>query len=174
MVDIQTLSVIIAAASVVVGVVTFIMNNRKEAKLREDQLIIQRHQSHGLELARSLMECARADWDRDNVEDFVRKYGWATNPEFTARWNQVFESYNLAGISLKRGADPDLIFQLYREGNIINLWEKYEPVTKWYRQLTNNPSHREPFEYLYNEARKRHQEIRSPGPGMGYSLSKNA
>jgi len=56
MVNIQTLSVVIAVASVVVGVVTFILNSRKEAKQREDQQIIQRFQGYGLELARSRIE----------------------------------------------------------------------------------------------------------------------
>jgi hypothetical protein len=158
MVDIQTISVVIGAASVVVAMVTFIMNSRKEAKLREDQLIIQRFQGYGLELARSHMTIRRADWD--SFEDFIKKYGYTVNPEFMARYNYVFESYNLAGVSLKRGADPDLIFQLYRTGSIIQLWEMYEPMTKWWRERTNDPSFREPFEYLYNEAKKRRPEIR--------------
>jgi len=163
MVDIQTLSIVIGAASVVVAMVTFIMNSRKEVKQREDQLIIQRFQSYGIEHARSLMQLMRAaDWD--TVEDFNKKYGWETNPEWTARFNHIFEFYNLAGISLKRGADPDLIFQLYRENSIVILWERFLPITKWYRERTNDQSHREPFEYLYNEAKKRHQTIQDYYP----------
>ena len=71
MVDIQTISVVIAAASVVVGVVTFVMNNAKEVKLREDQMIIQRFQTYGLEHARSTIELVRAQYD--DVEDFIKK-----------------------------------------------------------------------------------------------------
>lgn len=157
MVDIQTISIMIGAASVVVAMVAFIMNSRKEARLRQDQLIIQRFQHYGLDYARSVIELARAEFD--DVEDFNEKYGFYKNPEFTTRYNYVFETYNLAGISLKRGADLDLIFQLYRVGSIINFWEKFEPMTKHWRERTNDPSFRKPFEYLYNEAKKRHIKI---------------
>jgi hypothetical protein len=69
MIDIQTLSIVIGAASVVVAMITFVMNNRKEAKMREDQLIIQRFQSYDIEHARSIMQLMRAvDWD--TVEDW--------------------------------------------------------------------------------------------------------
>ena len=157
MVDIQTLSVVIAAASVVVGVITFIMNSRKEAKMREDQQIIQRFQGYGLDYTRSLIEIMRAEFDDE--EDFNRKYGIRVNPEFVSRWNYIFSTYNIAGISMKKGADPDLIFQLYPRGSSINLWEKYLPMTKRYRETTTNPLHGEHFEFLYKEARKRHPEI---------------
>jgi hypothetical protein len=156
MVDIQTLSVVIAAASVVVGVVTFIMNNRREAKQRDEQLIFQRFQGYGFDYARSNVELAFAEFD--NVEDFRKKYG--SNPEFVSRWNYVFSVYNMAGISLKRGADPDLVFQLYSPNSTIALWEKFEPMTKRHRERTNNPLHREPFEFLYNEAKKRNPELK--------------
>ena len=162
MVDIQTLSVVIAAASVVVGVITFIMNSRKEAREREDQQIIQRFQAYGLELAKSHIELRRANWD--DIEDFTKKYGFTANPEFMSRYNYVFTVYNMAGISLRRGADPDLIFQLYRESSIINLWEKFEPLTKSWRKSTNNPLFREPFEFLYKEAKKRYPEIQLYSP----------
>jgi len=163
MVDIQTLSIVIGAASVVVAMVTFIMNSRKEAKQREDQQIIQRFQSYDIEHARSIMQLMRAaDWD--TVEDWNKKYGWETNPEWTARFNHIFEFYNLAGISLMRGADPNLIFELYRANSIIILWERFLPITKSYRERTKDPSHRKPFEYLYNEAKKRHQTVQDYYP----------
>jgi len=42
MVDVQSISVVIAAASVVVGVITFILNSRQENKQRQVELLFQR------------------------------------------------------------------------------------------------------------------------------------
>ena len=160
MLDIQTISVVIAATSVVVGVVTFIMNSRKEAKLREDQWIIQRFQTYGLEHVRAMIEVRSAtDWD--TLEDFHKKYGMqSNNREWQIKFNYIFEKLNIAGIMLKRGADPELIFKLYMPLTIIHMWELYEPVTKQWRELTNDYLHREPFEYLYNEAKKRQPQLK--------------
>lgn len=70
--------------------------------------------------------------------------------------------WKLEGISLKRGADPDLIFQLDTASGVIDLWELYEPVIETIRKRIEVPLHMKPLEYLHNEAKKRHPEIRRP------------
>jgi hypothetical protein len=161
MVDIQTLSVVIAAASVVVGVVTFIMNSRKEEKQRQEQFILQRFQGYGLEYTRSWTEVMTTlDWE--NVEEFIQKYDRNVNPEFSSKLVYVLGIWNLAGISLKRGADPDLIFQMYNPSGIILLWELYEPIIKWVRKASNDPIAYESLEYFYNEAKERFSETQRP------------
>jgi hypothetical protein len=65
----------------------------------------------------------------------------------------------MAGILLKQGADPDIIFELYPHGAVINLWELYEPIVEHMKVKSKNPMRLDNLEYLYNEAKKRRPEI---------------
>jgi len=49
----QTISIVIAAVTVVIGVVNSIISGRMEEKQRQEQLILQRYQVYGLEYMRS-------------------------------------------------------------------------------------------------------------------------
>ncbi|WP_455279326.1 DUF4760 domain-containing protein, partial [[Eubacterium] cellulosolvens] len=155
----QTISIVIAAATVVIGVVNSIISGRREEKQRQDQVILQRFQGYGLDYTRSWVEVIDT-YDWKDFEEFNQKYGRKVNPEFRSKWLFIMATYNLAGISLKRGVDPDLIFQLYNPNAVNQLWELYEPVVKGIREANNFPLFLEPLEYLYNEAKKRQPEIR--------------
>lgn len=168
----QTISIMIAATTVVIGVVNSILTSRREEKQRQDQLLLQRFQGYDLEYTKSFNE-VRTTLDWKDAEEFQQKYGYLANPEFSPKYIYIMTVYNLAEISLERGADPDLIFQLYPSMAIINLWELYEPVTKHYRKLWNYPLFMEPFEYLYNEAKKRHPEVNRGEPEMDTPRFKN-
>ena len=99
MVDIQTISVVIAAASVVVGVVTFILNSRKEVQQKQDQMILQRFQGYSTEYTRAWADVRNVvDWE--NGEEFQQKYSRVADPEFHSKWLYVLWTYNMAGISL--------------------------------------------------------------------------
>jgi hypothetical protein len=150
----QTISIVIAATTVVIGVVNSILTSRREEKQRQEQLILQRFQGYGLEYTRSWTEVATTlDWK--DVEEFNQKYSRNVNPEFNSKWLYVMATYNLAGISLKRGADPDLIFLLYPPIAVVNLWEQYKPVVEDIRKQGNYPLFMEPLEFLSSEAMKR-------------------
>lgn len=155
----QTISIVIAAATVVIGVINSIISNRREEKQRQEQLILQRSQGLSHEYFKAFTE-VRGTLDWENVEDWNKKYSFKENPEYVSKWLYVLYTYNTAGISLKRGADPDLIFQLYSANSTLGLWELYEPVIKHIRGSNNNSQWMESFEYLYNEARKRLPQFR--------------
>jgi len=160
----QTISIVIVAVTVVIGVANSIFSNGKEKKQREEQLIFQRSQGLSHEYFKAYTYVMAAfDWA--DAKEFRQKYDQNTNPEVNSKMVYVLYTYNLVGISLKRGADPDLIFQLYIPDTIIHIWELYEPITKMFREATNNPSFREPFEYLYTEAKNRQPQIKPCRPG---------
>ena len=120
-------------------------------KARQRDMIIQRSQTYGLEWMRAWGEINKmTDWQ--DVEDFMEKYA---GTESRAKWLYIVRQYTLAGLHLKEGADPDLLFQLYTPYSIMTLWERFEPVFRSQKEM----GLWEPFEYLYNEAKKRHPNI---------------
>ena len=86
--------------------------------------------------------------------DWAKKYGRKANPEAYSKWMYIMRVYNLAGLHLKEGADPDLLFQLYPIGTIISLWNQFEPIILFQRERENYPEVHSAFEYLYREAKK--------------------
>jgi hypothetical protein len=101
------------------------------------------------------------DWD--TIEEFERKYGSQTNPEMWSKYLYIMRVYNLAGILLRENmAEADLIFQLYPPMAVIRIWEQFEPLTRDRRRLRNFPGFFEPFEHLYDQAKKLHPDIVTP------------
>jgi hypothetical protein len=83
-----------------------------------------------------------------------------TNPEAFAKQLYIRQVFNMAGLlPQKKEADPDLIFKLYTPNAIIPTWEQFEPIVQATREDHRFPEHYEPFEFLYNEAKKRYPEI---------------
>lgn len=148
----QTISIMIAAATVVIGVINSIISGRREENQRQEQLILQRFQGYGLEYTKAWLEVMNTrDWK--TAEEFEKKYG--NNIEFNSKLVYIMGVWRLAGASLKRGVNPDLIFQLYNPNTVCKLWEQYEPVIKSRRERLNNPVLWENLEFLYSEAKKR-------------------
>jgi hypothetical protein len=151
---------------ILVGIIYYItiMRNTLKAqeeaeKSRQRELILLRSQSYSLEYTRAYAETVGMD-DWKTVEEFHRKYGRQANPEAFAKWLYIRSVYNMAGLLLKeKTVDPDLIFQLYAPNAVIGLWERQEPIIREARTRFKHPTYWEPFEFLYNEAKKRYPEI---------------
>ena len=158
----------IQTVSLVVGIIYYItiMRNQQRTrelalkaqeaaeKARQRDMIIQRSQTYGLDWMRAWNEINKmTDWE--SAEDFAEKYG---GTESRAQWMYIARQYTLAGLHLKEGADPDLLFQLFPPYSIITLWERFEPVFRRQR----DPNVWGPFEYLYTEVKKRYPDF-TPG-----------
>ncbi len=128
-------------------------------KTRQRDLVFQRLQGYTLEYTKTFAEVASfTDWE--DAEDFEKKYGIFANPEAFSKYLYIQRTFSLAGILLKENmADADLIFQLYPASAVIRIWEQFEPVIQNARKRRNYPTMNEPFEFLYNEVKKRYPEI---------------
>jgi len=128
---------VIRTVGILVGVVYYItiMRNSQRAqqeseKARRNELVFQKFQNITLEYARTFNEVMiMKDWK--DAEEWEEKYGRDNNVEAYSKWNYVIRHYQLAGLLLKQGADPDIIFELYPDGAVINLFELYEPVVEY-------------------------------------------
>jgi hypothetical protein len=163
----------VQTVSLVVGIVYYITIMRNQQRTRElslkaqeeaerarkRELILLRSQNYSLDYTKAYAETLVMD-DWTTVEEFHKKYGIATNPDAFSKWIYIRSVFNWAGLLLKEeGTDPELLFQLYSPNAIIGLWERFEPVIRDVRIRFNYPEYWEPFEYLYNEAKKRYPDV---------------
>jgi len=163
MVDIQTISIVIASASVVAGVVYYALQLRHQARARQDMvktrqadLLMRLYSTWGSEdLQQAATEVMNLEFKDYN--DFSKKYGkqWET-PTHIAVF-KVGWFFNGIGVLLhSKLADIGLIDRLFGY-MVIWLWEKMKPIVEGAREQFNQPKSLEWFEYLYNEMKKREQ-----------------
>jgi hypothetical protein len=159
MVDIQTVSIAIASASVVAGVIYYSLQIRHQNKMRQTDLVMKLYsQFNSLEFQKTwneLLKREAKDW-----HDYDKKYGFA---EVTAV-GMFFEGI---GILLGRNLiDIQLVDDMFTSP-IKWTWEKVKDLTLEYRKVRNQPEILEWFEYLYNEMKKREQRLQQVGVKNG-------
>ena len=161
MVDVQTVSIAIASASVVAGVVYYALQLRHQSKIREIDSIIRMSVSYNLSLiewqqaALKVMNLQFKDYD-----DFVKKYGSLVAETPTIMAVHTLSNYSEAvGYLLKRKlVSINYVWDVFGPTAIL-IWEKLKPLIEGLRKGFNSPTIYEPFEYLYNEMKKREQQI---------------
>jgi hypothetical protein len=154
MIDIQTVSIGIASASVVVGVLYYAFQLRNQTKARQTDIVMRMYatfSSSEFQDAWAKVRDKASELDSiDDIYDFDRKVG-------LREVNQVCLFFEGVGILLQRRlVDTSMTEDLFG-GAIARTWEKVKTgVLKARRQL-NDPTIYYYFEYLYNEMKKREQ-----------------
>jgi hypothetical protein len=150
--DITSFSALVAAISVVVGVIFAIIQMRHAIKTRNTGLVIQLNPALRADIG-DLLESSNIIWKQEftTFEEYVEKYGdpWSDKALLTL----LAYSDGLGYLLNKRLIDKEIIEYL-SEGTIIGIWEKLEPVITGMRKIGNLPNLFESFEYLYNELKK--------------------
>ena len=161
MLDIPSISAVVAAIGVMVGVAFAYLEVRNLAKQRETDV-----ETRQAELFMQIYDhYYREDflideneilfhWEWKDFEDFWQKYGPETNPKAFSKWDSVGTYFRGVGVLVKRKLiDPDLVDELMGTSIILH-WEKSGPIMKEFRERYW-PHAYEWFEYLYNEMKKR-------------------
>jgi len=160
MLDILSISAVVAAAGVLVGVAYYILDVRNQAMIRKTELITRLYShlygSEDLQRARKKVNSITYE----DYDDFVKKYGAPDSeepvPVAIATVLYVFEE---AGVLLsKKLVDVDLIDQLMGL-NILRAGTKLMPLIEEARKRLNLPRVWINFEYLYNEMQKGRQSL---------------
>ena len=159
-VDIQTISIAVASASVVAGVTYYALQLRNQSKIREMDAIVRINPSFSV----SLIEWQQAAFKVGNLQfkdydDFVKKYGsFATETPTIMAIHAICNFYEGIGYLLERRlVSIDYVWNVYGDA-IVLLWEKLKPVVEGVRKEFNVPRIWKPFEHLYNEMKKREQQ----------------
>ncbi len=160
--DIASISALVAAVGVIVGVVFAVLELRNLVKTRQTDLVIRLYSTFGskeyLEAMSKTMTMEFKDYN-----DYRKKYapspsGWSVVPEALAT-NQIGTFFEGVGLLLHRKLiDISVVDDLF-SSPIKMAWEKMQPVVKGLRKEYNLPQVLEWFEYLYNEMQKREQRL---------------
>ena len=152
--DIASISTIIAATGVLVGVVFAVLQLRDLVKTRQTDLILRLYAAFNTkEFLKTWDEVRKRD--AKDFADYEKKYGWSEALEV----GMFFEGI---GVLLKRKLiNIDLVDDLFT-GPIKITWESFEDLTKDARKQREAPTLFEWFEYLYNEMKKREQTLAQP------------
>jgi hypothetical protein len=161
--EIQTISVVVAATSVVAFVINSIITSRKTEKTQELTL---KSQQQNLETrqAQLFMQIYSKIYDPEflnngreamnidykNLDDFNAKLSHETNRDLYGKFWSFPWFLEGMGVLVKRGLiDPKLVDDLI-SGLVVSYWEKFKPMTLEYRERYNYPQMGEHVEYLYN------------------------
>jgi len=160
MVDISTLSSLVAAISVVFGVIFAVLQLRDLVKTRQTDLVMRLYSAYGSkEFQEAWVETLRLEFKDYN--DYLKKYGATSEKSVYTSVNMVASFFEGIGILLHRKlVDIALVDDLF-SSDIIVTWHKMKPIVEGWRKHFNRPQISEWFEYLHNEMQKREQKLTS-------------
>jgi len=147
-VDISTVSIVLASTSVMAAAIYYILQIRQQTKVRQTDLVTRLYSTFAsLEFQEAWHKIYFTEFK--DYDDFVEKIGGK-------RW-PVLIFYEEVGVLLHRKLiDIGLVDDLL--GNSIRtLWEKIRYVMEEARKRYD-PRFYKYFEYLYNEMKKREQQ----------------
>jgi hypothetical protein len=151
LVDIQTVSIAIASASVVAGVIYYSLMIRQQTKTRQTDLVIRLYTAFGNKEMRQTWEkvTTREDMDFDKYRE---KFGLTDV-------NEIGWFFEGVGVLLhKKLVDISVVDDLFSSPIKIS-WEKLKPIAEGERKQFGRPQIWEWWEYLYNEMKKREQKL---------------
>jgi hypothetical protein len=155
MIDIQTVSIVVASVSVVVAAAYYVLQIRNQRRMRQTDLILRLYLFYNSkEYQEAVAKLLAAEYKDYN--DFVKKYGSIPSPspnEVQISLQMVATFFEGAGVLLsEKLLDINLVQKLF----FVELyWGKIEPLAKELRKQFGEPAFWEWFEYLYNEVRKK-------------------
>jgi hypothetical protein len=150
MVDIQTISIAVASASVVLAAIYYVFQVRHQTKIRQTDLLTR---LYSIMVSKDWLEAWQKVQSREalNYGDYLEKYGFV-------ELNEIFVFFDQLGRLMKKGLiDIELIPLTY--GQVSVTWEKIKPVLEGSRKRYNAPKHGEYAEYLCSELKKIEQKL---------------
>jgi len=162
MVDIQSISITLAALSFIVAATYYIMTLRNQQKnqelaLKAQQLQLETRQAqlfmqifsrqYEVEQRRNIHLLNNLEYK--DLDDFLEKYGPETNPDTYFRITSLATYFEGVGVLVKRNlVDPSMVDDLM-SGRIIESWESTAPWILEHRERSGDYEALEHFEYLY-------------------------
>jgi len=161
MIDIQTISVSLAALGILVAATYYTLTVRNQNRTRQAQLFMQIYSVFRTEeFQDNITEIM--SWKWNDYDDFLEKYGPTTNPKAWRALGSVAGYFEGIGLMVnKKLIDISLVENLMST-HIIIFWEKINPLSIELRRAFNRPQIDVWKEYLYNEIKKREAKNKKP------------
>jgi len=157
MVDIQTLvqtvSVVITALSVALGIGMGVIQFRNLVKTRQIQLYMDLYNKiMEKELHRYYVEVLLL-WKWEDTNDFFEKYGPEKNLDEFIKFSLVTSYLENMGLVLNEKLVDVRLVAILIGSTVQSFWEKYEPIIIEMRHRWNTPRIMPMTEYLYNQVK---------------------
>jgi hypothetical protein len=168
--DVQTVTVIIAGISVIIGVINSILSSRRAEKndeqtleTRQAQLYMQIYNRwNSRDLVNAYVN-TRYVYQWKDYDDFIAKYHPPVNPEASTNFTMMAYFFEGLGVLVKKGLiDISLVEDLLSQ-RVIWYWENIAaPNVEKVRELTDDPTQYDHIEYLYHELKHRQRLTTRP------------
>jgi hypothetical protein len=153
MLDIPSISAIIAAVGVLIGVVLTVLEVRNLVETRQTDLVIRLYSTFGSEELQDAWEKTQTREYKD-FNAYRREYG-------LREVNEVGWFFEGVGVLLhRRLIDIGLVDDLF-SSPVKRAWERLKPIAEGERNQTQRPQIWEWFEYLYTEMQNREQKLQT-------------
>jgi len=159
MLDIQSVSTVIAATSVVVGVIFAVLQLRNAMKQRRTEILMNLYSRFGsAEFANALERIRTSEYT--DYHEYVKKYG-------VADLFQVGSVFEGLGFLLHRKLVDEDLASLFSSSESLITWEKIKPMIENARKQISQRKVGEYipmlmwWEYFYNEVKKREQTLQT-------------
>lgn len=156
MVDIQTVSIVFAAAGVLIAAIYYVLEIRHHSRLRQTESLFRLSPWFNVN-AREMQEAITqtCSIQYKNYDDYLKRY--AEKPEHTAL--KILGNY-FEGIGIlvsKKLVEAEIVHDFWGD-IILSTWEQIKPLIADMRKDSGDRNLFIFWEYLYNEMKKREQQ----------------
>jgi hypothetical protein len=161
MVDVQTIGVLVTAASVSVAAIYYTLTlrtNQKNLKMnletRQAQLLMQIYQRFSeTDFMRKWITSIYL-MDYIDLDDFNEKYDPKINIDARSQMASLFTYFEGVGVLVEEKLIDIRLVSKLMSGNLIYFWEKWGPLILERRKRMGNPYEWDKTEFLYHEVKK--------------------
>jgi hypothetical protein len=157
MVDASTVSIVIASAGVLAGVIYYILEIRHQSRLRQTETVIRLSPWFNMN-AREVQEAITqvCSIEYKNYEDYLERYSEKPEHMMLKVLGNYFEGIGI--LVYRKLVEPDIVYDFW--GDIIqSSWENIKPLIADMRKHSGDINMFEYWEYLYEEIKKRKQKL---------------
>jgi len=170
MVDLQTISVSLAALGILVAATYYILTLRNQNRTRQAQLFMQIYsQWNSEEFARMRLEIRKMNYE--SFEDVVEKYGFEVNPDSWIARHSLCRFYSGLGMLVHDGEIELSRVEDMMGDIIVGSWETLKTATLGSREAYGWSELYLFFEYLYHLLKSNGPIIRGTYPNRKIILT---
>jgi hypothetical protein len=154
-VDASTVSVVIASAGVLAGVIYYVLEIRHQSRLRQTESVIRLSPFFNMnarEMQEAITQVCAIEYE--NYDDYLERYSGKPESTMMMMLGNYFEGTGI--LVSKKLVEADIVYDFW--GDIIqSSWEKIKPLIADMRKDSGDPNMFVFWEYLYDEVKKREQ-----------------
>jgi hypothetical protein len=157
MVDIAAVSIVIASAGVLAGVIYYVLEIRHQSRLRQTESVIKLSPWFNMN-AREVQEAITqvCSIEYEDYADYLARYSGKPEHMTLKILGNYFEGIGI--LVYRKLVETDIVYDFW--GDIIqSSWEKIEPLVAGMRKDSSDFNMFSFWEHLYHEMKKRKQKL---------------